>query len=118
MDQVSFLRELLIEDVAGTAHWRVEKAAEYPHDADRNLEAAKDLSALAESLENIPADDLLWAEYAGVNDAAAEGSEAIRLAELLSDIIRQIGFYHAAPSGREFLQELIREARKVAAETV
>lgn len=118
MDQVSFLKELLVMQVAGTAHWRTEKADEYPHDADRNIKAAKELSSLAESLEAIPEDDPLWAEYAGANDVAAEADAAIHLSEGLSDTVRQIGFYHAAPSAREFLQELISEARKIVAETV
>lgn len=49
---------------------------------------------------------------------AAEADAAIHLSEGLSDTVRQIGFYHAAPSAREFLQELISEARKIVAETV
>ena len=49
---------------------------------------------------------------------AAEADAAIHLSEGLSDTVRQIRFYHAAPSAREFLQELISEARKIVAETV
>jgi hypothetical protein len=104
--------------VEGTAEWRIQKAAEYPHDADRNLEAAKDLSALAKSLEEIPADDPLWADCERVSEAEAESDESDRmilLSEWLSDRLKDVDFRDACPEdGRAFLQEIIGKAREIA----
>jgi hypothetical protein len=45
--------DALIDDLEGTAHWRREKATEYPHD-NRNDEAAVELEHLAKAVRDDP----------------------------------------------------------------
>jgi hypothetical protein len=101
----------LVEDVGGTADWRAQKAVEYPHDAERNLSAAEDLSALAKSLDDLAEDDPLWRDYAWANEAAILTGRAIQAVEWLNDRLKAIGFHEAAPAdGRAFLQEFLQES--------
>jgi hypothetical protein len=103
-DQILLVKQLLVETIEGMAAWRAEKAARRPGDAERNLGASEDLSALANSLKGLADDDPLWLAYTRV----VESDDALRITEWVSEQFRYIGFQRSAPSGREFLQELLQ----------
>lgn len=111
-DQVAWLKEMLVERVEHQAEWRVQKAKEYPDDADRNRLASEDLLALADSLKGIADDDPLWLAYAC---AANDDDDALLLSERESEVLGDIGFRQAVPDGREFLRELVQVAEQEAA---
>lgn len=109
-DQVSSLKEMLVERVEDQAEWRAQKAEEYPHDADRNLRASEDLLALANSLKGIADDNPLWLAYACV--VHDDNNGALLLCERESEVLGDIGFRQAVPDGREFLRELLQAAER------
>ena len=91
------IREALRLDFEQTADWRRSKAAEYPEDQDRNLEAAALLDKLAASVETV-APDLLDA-YGSLRDDYMDSEQH-------SEMFRQIGF-HSWP---ETAEDLLRRA--------
>ena len=55
-------KELLISDISCTAHWRWEKAEEFPTHA-RNMKAASALHELEVFIESLPEDHLVFESY-------------------------------------------------------
>jgi hypothetical protein len=97
------VRDSLINEVACTADWRREKAAEYPDD-ERNNQAAALLDSLAAELDGLEASDALWTKYAECWEGETGG---VLIAEDISTFLREVGFSTFPSSGREFLDELL-----------
>jgi hypothetical protein len=91
---------LIANDVEYAADWRSMKAAEYPDDADRNLEAAACLYRIAADLKKLEGSQWHWRVQA-LCSANCE-----RYSETLSELIRAVGFRSSSKTGVEFLGEL------------
>jgi hypothetical protein len=88
------IREALRLDFEQTADWRRSKAAEYPEDQDRNLEAAALLDKLAASVETV-APDFLDA-YGSLRDDYMDSEQH-------SEMLRQIGFHSWPETAEDFI---------------
>jgi hypothetical protein len=101
VDSILALEELI--DLASTAHWRSEKALEYPDD-ERNEIAAKILSELADefaALEGSPVHRQLAKLMSEV-----PGEEC---SEIVSDNLREVGFTWQPESAIELLNSICRD---------
>ena len=94
------IREALRLDFEQTADWRRSKAAEYPEDQDRNLEAAALLDKLAASVETV-APDFLDA-YCSLRDAYMDSEQH-------SEMLRQIGFHSWPETAEDFVKACIAD---------
>jgi hypothetical protein len=94
------LNTLIVDDIEHSAEWRWKIACEYPHDADRNLEAAARLARIAADLKKEEGSQ--W--HLQLQALCAASSE--RYCETLSELIRSVGFRSSAETGAEFLFEL------------
>ena len=92
---------LTATDVEYAAEWRRQKAAEYPHDADRNLEAAGTLDRIAAELPKYDGSELHRRVQAVCN------RNPDRFSETLSQLIQAVGFRSSASNAAEFLGELL-----------
>ncbi len=92
---------LIANDVELEADRRSMKAAEFPDDAERNLEAAALLYRIAADLKTLEGSHLHWRVQA-LCSANCE-----RYSETLSELIRAVGFRSSAKTGLEFLDELL-----------
>jgi hypothetical protein len=90
------LEELV--DVAGTANWRRQKLDEYPDDS-RNLEAANLLDALAKDLPALEGSDV----HRQI-ERAYDGDGTSEVSEVVSEVLRSVGFHAWPNSGRELLE--------------
>jgi hypothetical protein len=90
---------LIADHVEYAADWRSLKAAEFPDDADRNLEAADRLYRIAADLKTLEGSHWHWRVQA-LCSANCE-----RYSETLSGLIRA-GFRSSSKTGLEFLEEL------------
>jgi hypothetical protein len=90
-------REILQGDIEGTAHWRSEKAAEFPDDR-RNLAAVRFLEAMAATVPDIPS-HLMRKYLAAFKDPNA--------AEVQSEMLRAVGFNSAYKSATDFVETFL-----------
>lgn len=81
--------ELLILEVGSTAHWRAEKAEEYPDD-ERNAVAAKELEELEKALEDLPSDDPRFEAIEKIQDVLVD--DDMYPGEELNSYISRTGF--------------------------
>ena len=91
---------LIADDVEYAADRRSMNAAEFPDDADRNLEAAARLYRIAADLKTLEGSHWHWR----VQTLCSANCE--RYSETLSELIRAVGFRSSSETGREFLEEL------------
>ncbi|MGB6661728.1 MAG: hypothetical protein WBE90_22280 [Xanthobacteraceae bacterium] len=89
------IRELLKGDFEGTAYWRHQKAEEYPADR-RNVDAERELTALAATVDQIP-DDVLVAYAELLEDHV----------EMHSEMLRGIGFHMTYSTALEYVRDFI-----------
>ena len=111
------INEIIGFQVEGTAHWRRQKAEQFPDDR-RNLEAAEELDRLAEEIGKLGGSDLhqrIDALIKLTNDTRSEDVHT-ELCEIVSAELRGIGFHGGYESGAAFLEwycaefeELLRE---------
>jgi hypothetical protein len=94
-DQV---RELLRNDFESNAMWRIQKAADYPQDY-RNDEAAKLLTKLADSVDDVP-DTLLVLFSLHWGD----GEESSSHLEEYLEAVRRVGFGDFPKNATEFVR--------------
>jgi hypothetical protein len=94
------ITRLITDDLEYAAEWRWEKAAEFPEDADRNLEAAQTLDRMAADVKNFQGSQWQW-RLQGLFDGAPE-----RFSEVLSFMVRAVGFGSSSKTGEQFLEEL------------
>jgi hypothetical protein len=91
---------LVADEVASAADWRLEKAAEFPDHAARNLKAAAILKHIAAELRHFKDTELQWR----VNAAYRRNPE--NYVEILCELVRAVGFKSSAETAAHFLQEL------------
>ncbi len=98
--------ELIGFEVQSTAHWRREKAEQFPDDA-RNLEAARELDVLAAEIGSLEGSEIhrqiadLTERLYGGDDNSLDFVEDLN--EDVSAALRSIGF-HGSYTGLEFLE--------------
>ena len=104
-------REHLQNEIENTAHWRREKAVEFPDDR-RNLEAANLLEAMAATVADIS--PLLMRKYLAVWDHDDDNHDDGNMAatELHSDMLRAVGFSSAYKSATDFVESFLILADK------
>src|SRR6266705_683166 len=91
---------LVAGEVECAAEWRLQKADEFPDDADRNLQAATRLYRIAGDLNQLEGSQLHWR----LQGLCARSCE--RYCEILQQLIRAVGFGCSAKTGAEFLDYL------------
>jgi hypothetical protein len=96
------IREQLQMQFESIAHWRREKAQQYPDDT-RNAEAALMLDHLAATVADIPDDTL--AAYA---ELFQDGDDPYHDVSEESEMMRVIGFHSAYTTATAFLKEFIK----------
>jgi hypothetical protein len=99
---------MLKESLEGTAEWRRRVALEYPDD-ERNVKAAKALERLATTVEQV--DPKLLAVFGEELDDA---DDWFQNQELLSEMLRQIGFHTDYVDAADFVQDFIDKALREA----
>jgi hypothetical protein len=82
------ITRLITDDLEYAAEWRREKAAEYPEDADRNLQAAQTLDRMAADVKKFQGSQWHW-RLQGLFDGAPE-----RFSEVLSFWSERLDFGH------------------------
>jgi hypothetical protein len=99
--------ESLIEHVESSAHWRAQKAEQYPNDK-RNERSSRALTELAENLRALPADDKYGGAYEAVMDRLVElKDELLQVIEHESQYIGRYGFdYPQDGDPVDFLSDL------------
>ncbi len=107
------LNELIGYQVQNSAHWRRDKAEQFPDDI-RNLRAAEELERLAEQIEQLENSELhKWVrDIADRVTAADNGDGWFKIGEEISAELRSIGFHSSYESGEQFLEwfcELLEE---------
>jgi hypothetical protein len=90
-----------------SAEWRREKAHEYPDD-HRNLKAAEQLDALANSVVNVSA--ACATQYA---ELFSGESGAHRAVEEEQEMIRSVGFHRSWATAEEFIGDLVERIKRV-----
>jgi hypothetical protein len=109
-----YLNNMIGYQVQGTAEWRREKARQFPDDADRNLQAAKELDQLAAEIDAVEGSEIeqqIDDIQASINNLD-EGDVWGDLNETVSAELRSIGFHGSYSSGVELLEwyrDLLRE---------
>lgn len=115
--------EILIDSVESSAHWRGEKADEYPDDK-RNQRSSAALDKLAERLRKLPTDNEHAQTYEATLERLIELDQAHQIVEHESHYIGRYGFDYpengdpeAFLTGlNEHYQELLEEAEEEEAE--
>jgi hypothetical protein len=104
-----YLNEQIGYEVQGTAAWRREKAAQFPHD-ERNLRAAEELERLAEQVADLE-DSEIEREIRETHERLIEASKTNHDNEVWTDIsdavragLRSIGFQIGYAKAEEFLK--------------
>jgi hypothetical protein len=92
---------LIADEVEYAADRRSMNAVEFPDDADRNSEAAARLYRIAADLKTLEGSHWHWRVQA-LCSANCE-----RYSEILSELIRAVGFRSSSKTGLEFLEELL-----------
>lgn len=93
------ITSLITDELEYAAEWLREKAAEYPEDADRNLEAAQTLDRMAADIKKFQGSQWHW-RLQGLFDGPPE-----RFSEVLSFLVRAVGFRSSSKTGEQFLEE-------------
>jgi hypothetical protein len=91
---------LVADEVQYAADWRREVADSHPNDADRNLKAAEILDRIALDLQNLERSEWHW------RIQALCSKDASRYSEILSTLVRSVGFSSSAKTGAKFCEEL------------
>lgn len=91
-----------------SAEWRREKAAEYPHDASRNLSAASQLDDLAKSVADV--DTGRAAQYTELFNGERDATRAV---EEEQEMIRSAGFHNSWDTADEFIDDLVERIKRV-----
>jgi hypothetical protein len=79
---------LIADDVAGAAEWRWRKAAEFPHDGERNSKAAEMLERIGSELRQGHGSHWHWRLQGACN------RNPERYSEILSQLVRSVGLAH------------------------
>lgn len=101
-------REMLAEEFKGQAHWRRQKAEEYPNDA-RNMKAAELLEKLAETVTDCP-DELIFDYLHFGEDEEFDEDKLFKFQEVKSERFRFIGFGWHPATAEEVLRSILTEA--------
>ncbi|WP_143278259.1 hypothetical protein [Bradyrhizobium sp. UFLA03-84] len=100
---VEMMIGMLSESLSMSAEWRREKAEEFPHDANRNLEAAAELDRLAaEALKAVGSS--LDRRFSQAFERVEE--DCLCWTEQESQLIREVGF-HWSGDINDFINTLI-----------
>jgi hypothetical protein len=100
------MSEWLKEKFEHTAEWRRTVAVDHPDDK-RNDEAANALERLATTVERV--DPKLFAVF---DEEFDDADQASRNVELLSEMLRQIGFHTDYVDATAFVQDFIAKSLK------
>lgn len=115
--------EMLIDSVESSAHWRGEKADQYPDDR-RNQRSSAALDKLAERLRKLPADNEHAQTYEALLERLIELDRVHQVSEHESHYIGRYGFDYPEDGDpeafltglNEHYQELVEEAEEEEAE--
>ena len=107
----SVIKEQLLLAIEGTADWRERVVAENHPEDDRNVQAARDLYELAESVRSLPDADWRFAKI----EAFYNGDDApgVTLSEEEGEMLRDVGFRLGYSSGGEFLDALVARFQEI-----
>ena len=100
VDDISGLKAML----GFQARWRYEKSREFPHDA-RNHLACEAFERMADEVDNGDFNEDLAKRLIELMDVADGDAES---AELISEILREVGFGYAPASVDDLIGRLIR----------
>jgi hypothetical protein len=98
----------LAEELASTAQWRRDKAAQYRDDT-RNTEAAERLERLAVEVDKL-GESFLFRRLERINDEllSVRPLEIYYLVTAVDEYQRSIGFHAFPDSGEDYLKDLIK----------
>jgi hypothetical protein len=99
------IREVLAQHCEASAHWRTEKAAEYPED-QRNLAAAEALGMLATYIRRLPPNDERMLILESLRPAHLEDTMMLG-GEETQRLVERYGFDRAADDPKGFLDDLV-----------
>jgi hypothetical protein len=89
-------------DCAGTAYWRREKAIQFPDDT-RNIGAADELDRLAVEVAALEGSAL----HVRLDEIFEDEDRGAVAMQLISEILRQVGFSRWYKTGEELLQNVV-----------
>jgi hypothetical protein len=99
------IREVLAQHCEASAHWRTEKAAEYPED-QRNLAAAEALGMLATYIRRLPPNDERMLMLESLRPAHLEDTMMLG-GEETQRLVGRYGFDRADDDPKGFLDALV-----------
>ncbi len=102
-------KERLLLQIQSAAHWRAEKAEEYPED-ERNAQSATSLYALAERINALPSDHSDIRRLWNI-EKESDDDQSLLLTKLLSEILSRYGFDDTSEMGdpEQFLSSFVSE---------
>ena len=102
-------KEHLLLQIQSAAHWRAEKAEEYPED-ERNAQSATALNALADRFSALPSDHSDIRRLWNI-EKESDDDQSLLLTKLLSEILSRYGFDDTSEMGdpEQFLSSLVSE---------
>ncbi len=106
------MKSALAEYLRQTASWRGDKTREYPEDARKERSSAP-LAEFAAYVESLPDDDL---RLQGLAELGRADDGVYSPGETAAHVISRYGFYRATHSPSEFLDWIVEEEKREAAE--
>ena len=106
------MTEYLVMAIESTADWRKRVVAEKFPDDVRNVQAARELDHLAESVSALSSNDPHFEEIETLWNVHGENL-GMEFSELESQMLRDIGFRSLYSSGGEYLEGLTEGLREI-----